>query len=363
MNERLKQLTGYMEQNSLDAVIITLPRHVYYLTGFASDPHERFLGLVLVNGQDPFLLVPALDEEAAVQASSVKRVHTHQDTDSAYEILQGLLPAGLDAVGIEAEQWTLSRYEQLRGSVKAGRFTAVDEQLRNMRVIKTPEEVVLMRRAAEVVEEVLRRGLEKVKIGTAEIDIVAELEYQMKKLGAQGPSFSTMVLTGAASALPHGVPGSRIINQGDLLLFDLGVYLNGYASDITRTFIVGEASDEQRRIYETVLAGNRAGIEAVRPGATFASVDAAARSTIEEAGYGVYFNHRLGHGLGLDVHEYPSVHGRNEEVLRAGMTFTIEPGIYVQGTGGVRIEDEVLVTDSGVDVLTSFPKDLTIISG
>ncbi|MVP02496.1 M24 family metallopeptidase [Paenibacillus lutrae] len=363
MNERLQQLTGYMEQNSLDAVIVTLPRHVYYLTGFASDPHERFLGLVLVNGQDPFLLVPALDEEAAVQASSVKRVYTHQDTDSAYEILQGLLPAGLNAVGIESEHWTLSRYEQLRGFVQAGRFTAVDEQLRNMRVIKTPEEVVLMRRAAEVVEEVLRRGLEKVKIGTAEIDIVAELEYQMKKLGAQGPSFSTMVLTGAASALPHGVPCSRTISRGDLLLFDLGVYLNGYASDITRTFIVGEASEEQRRIYETVLAGNRAGIEAVRPGATFASVDAAARSTIEEAGYGVYFNHRLGHGLGLDVHEYPSVHGRNEEVLRAGMTFTIEPGVYVQGTGGVRIEDEVLVTASGVDVLTSFPKDLTIISG
>ncbi|MFE4569361.1 M24 family metallopeptidase [Paenibacillus chitinolyticus] len=361
MNNRLKQISDYIEQNNLDAVIITVPRHVYYLTGFASDPHERFLGLILPRGEEPFLLVPALDAEAAAQASSVQRIHTHSDTDSAYEVLRGLLPASLGSIGIETEHWTVSRFEELKSCIGASRFSSVDELLRDMRVIKSEDEIGLMKDAVTLVEEVLRRGLQKVAVGVTEIELVAELEFQMKKLGAQSPSFSTIVLTGPASALPHGVPGTRKISRGDLLLFDLGVYLNGYASDITRTFAVGEVSEEQRRIYNAVLAGNEAAIQAVRPDVTCASVDAAARNRIEAGGYGTYFNHRLGHGLGIDVHEYPSVHGRNEALLKAGMTFTIEPGVYVPGVGGVRIEDDVLVTAGGVEVLTSFPKQLTVL--
>lgn len=363
MNNRIKQISDHMERNNLDAVIITVPRHVYYLTGFASEPHERFLGLVLPKGEEPFLLVPALDAEAAAQASSVQRIYTHSDTDSAYEVLRGLLPASLGSIGIETEHWTVSRYEELKTYIGVSQVSSVDGLLRDMRVIKSESEIGLMKDAVALVEKVLKRGLEKVAVGVSETDLVAELEFQMKKLGAQSPSFSTMVLTGPASALPHGVPGSRKISSGDLLLFDLGVYLNGYASDITRTFAVGEVSEEHRRIYNAVLAGNEAAIGAVRPDVTCASVDAAARNRIEADGYGPYFNHRLGHGLGLDVHEYPSLHGRNEAVLKAGMTFTIEPGVYVPGVGGVRIEDDVLVTSGGVEVLTSFPKELTVLGG
>jgi Xaa-Pro dipeptidase len=230
-----------------------------------------------------------------------------------------------------------------------------------MRLQKTPEEVVRMKRAVEVVEAVLRAGLEKVKVGVTEIEIVAELEYQMKRLGAQGPAFSTMVLAGEKSALPHGKPGDRKIQAGELLLFDLGVYVDGYASDITRTFAVGELDTKQREIYETVLAANLAAIDAVKPGVTLASLDKAARDLIASRGYGDYFIHRLGHGLGMDVHEYPSVHGQNMDTLVEGMVFTIEPGVYVPGTGGVRIEDDVLVTADGVEVLTTFPKELTVI--
>lgn len=170
-----------------------------------------------------------------------------------------------------------------------------------------------------------------------------------------------MVLAGVKSALPHGTPDDTRIAEGELLLFDLGVYADGYASDITRTFAVGEVSEELCNIYASVLNANLLAIEAAREGVAFGSLDRIARESIEASGYGLYFNHRLGHGLGMDIHEYPSVHGRNEDLLRAGMVFTIEPGIYVPAVGGVRIEDDVLVTPDGVDVLTSYPKQLTII--
>ncbi|MOA18746.1 putative peptidase [compost metagenome] len=166
------------------------------------------------------------------------------------------------------------------------------------------------------------------------------------------------MLSGEKTALPHGVPGTRILRHGDLVMFDIGVYADGYASDITRTFALGELTKEQVNIYNTVLEANKAAIRAINPGVTFASIDKAARDVIEEAGYGSYFIHRLGHGLGIDVHEFPSVHGKNDTLLSEGNVFTVEPGIYVPGVGGVRIEDDCLVTADGVEVLTSYPKEL-----
>ncbi|MNC35219.1 putative peptidase [compost metagenome] len=230
-----------------------------------------------------------------------------------------------------------------------------------MRAKKTPEEVSRMKHAAELVEEVLRQGLTHVKAGVSEIELVAELDYLMKKVGASGPSFDTMVLSGPNTALPHGVPGSRVIQPGDFLMFDLGVYAAGYASDITRTFAVEEADPKLAEIYNTVLAANEAGIAASRAGATFGSVDRAARDVIEAAGYGEYFMHRVGHGLGMDTHEYPSLHGMNGDFIDIGNVFTVEPGIYVAGLGGVRIEDDVWITPEGPQTLTTMSKALTVL--
>lgn len=358
---RINQLHAYMERTQLDAILITLPRHVYYLTNFLSEPHERFMGLVLVRGEEPVLIVPALDRDAAAEASGMQKILTHTDTQNAYDVLNQALPVSLNRMGLEKSHFTLSRFEAMQQVVHASEFVDVDEPLKQMRLVKSPDEVVRMKRAIQVVEEVLRAGLEKVQVGVKEIELVAEIEYQMKKLGAQSPAFATMVLTGENSALPHGHPGDRQVQAGELLLFDLGVYLDGYASDITRTFAVGEVSDKLKDIYDTVLAGNLAAIEAVRPGATLASIDRAAREVIASRGYGDYFIHRLGHGLGIDVHEYPSVHGENQDLLQTGMVFTIEPGVYVSGLAGVRIEDDVIVTKNGVEVLTTFPKELTVI--
>ncbi|WP_172252095.1 M24 family metallopeptidase [Saccharibacillus deserti] len=363
MNDhRWTQLRTHMERQSLDGVLITDPKHVGYLTGFFSDPHERFLGLAVPKHDEPFLVVPALDLEAAKAESSVPLIRTHSDTDDAYALLQGWIGGISGAFGIEKDHLSVARFERLNAALHASTYADVGGVLSALRAAKTPEEIEKLRRAVHLIEAVLTEGIKHVRVGVTEIEIVAELEYQMKKLGAQGPSFDTMVLTGDKTALPHGNPGSRRIAAGDMLMFDMGVYLDGYASDITRTFAVAERpSDESVKIYETVLAANLAAIALTRPGVTLASVDAAAREVIAEAGYGPYFMHRLGHGLGMDVHEYPSVHGANEELVTEGLCFTVEPGIYVAGECGVRIEDDVIVTADGVDVLTTFPKELTVI--
>ncbi|WP_028593878.1 M24 family metallopeptidase [Paenibacillus assamensis] len=361
MNNLVQQLYTAMERNKWDAMLITDPKHVYYFTGFACDPHERFLGIVLALGQDPVLIVPALDGDKAAADSSIKRIATHKDTDNPYLILREQLPSSLHTFGIEKAHMTVQRYEALQTVVQAANVEDIGQELQSLRVVKTDEEIERMQAAADCVETVLGNVVERVRVGMTEAEVVAELEYEMKKQGAEGPSFSTMVLTGDNSALPHGIPGNRRIQEGDLLLFDLGVYLNGYASDITRTFAVGEVSDELKAIYNTVLVANEAAIAAVKPGVTFGSLDRTARDLITEKGYGEYFTHRLGHGLGIDVHEYPSIHEHNEDTLQPGMAFTIEPGVYVPGVGGVRIEDDVVVTKDGVRVLTSFPKELTVI--
>ncbi|MFW5433297.1 M24 family metallopeptidase [Paenibacillus apiarius] len=361
MNEKWNSLMKAMEKESLPAMLITDPKHVYYLTGFACDPHERFLGLIVSQHEEPVLIVPALDEDKAASASSVKRIATHADTDNPYDLLKQHLSQGLPLLGIEKNHMSLHRFEALDHAVQAQRYADAGPILQSMRLIKTEDELARMKDAVNLIEDVLRQGVSKVRTGMTEIEVVAELEYLMKKLGADGPSFSTMVLAGENSALPHGIPGTRIIQEGELLLFDLGVYLNGYASDITRTFAVGEVNAACKEIYDTVLAANEAAIAAVKPGVTFGSLDRTARQVITEKGYGQYFTHRLGHGLGIDVHEYPSIHDQNEDRLQAGMAFTIEPGIYVPQVAGVRIEDDVAVTETGVKVLTSYPKELTVI--
>ncbi|MFD1179009.1 M24 family metallopeptidase [Paenibacillus puldeungensis] len=358
MNHKWNELERKMRETGINTVLITDPKHVYYLTGFLSNPHERFLGVVFQSGNEPFLIVPALDEEAARAASSIQKIITHQDTDDPYQLLKSQLKGPLGTIGLEKEQVTVARFERLQETLSFSRYMDVGPWLRELRLRKSEAEIDKMKLAVKLIEQVLTETLHKVKEGVTENELVAEVEFQIRKLGADGPSFDSMVLSGEKTALPHGVPGSRQIRRGDLLMFDIGVYKDGYASDITRTFAVGELSEELTRIYNTVLAANKAAIAAIRPGVTFASIDKAARDVIEAAGYGPYFIHRLGHGLGIDVHEFPSVHGQNEYLLAEGNVFTVEPGIYVPGVGGVRIEDDVLVTSSGVEVLTTYPKQL-----
>ncbi|MBE1442419.1 M24 family metallopeptidase [Paenibacillus sp. OAS669] len=361
MNDRIKKLYSLLEDEALDVLFITLPKLVYYFTGFYSDPHERFMALICAKGEEPMLMVPVLDYEKAVRSTSLTRIVSHQDTDNPYEVLKRHLGNGISRMGIQAEHMNVKRYLALKEATGAAEIVQLDDRIADFRVIKSEQEIASIRRAIQCIEEAVRDTVQLVKPGVTEVELVAELEYRMKRLGAEGPSFDTMVLTGEKTGLPHGVPGTDAVREGEFLLIDAGVFVEGYASDLTRTFAVGEVSPRHKEIYETVLQANRSMIEAVRPGVPFGSLDHAARSVIESKGYGEYFITRAGHGFGLEIHEYPSIHGGNTDLVRQGMVFTAEPGIYMSGLGGVRIEDNVYVTQAGAEVLTTYPKELTVI--
>jgi Xaa-Pro dipeptidase len=357
---RLKRLREYMSHQKIEVAFVTSPTNIYYYTGFLSDPHERFFSLVIDNREEKAsLFVPALDLDAAKAVSYVHSMIPVQDSEDPYELLKREIGPAPISFGLEKKAFHLFQYEQLHDRFPQADYLEIDSFIESERLIKTEDDVRGVRRAVEAIEEVLKRGIEKVTVGMTELEFTAELEYQMRALGTDGPAFSTIVLSGARAALPHGRPGTKKIETGDFLLIDMGVIVDGYCSDITRTFLMGEGTEQQVNIYETVLQAEQKAIDAVKVGKPIGSVDQAARDHIKACGYGQYFNNRVGHGLGLEVHEAPSVHEENQLEICPGLLFTIEPGIYIPDMGGVRIEDDVYVNQEGkVKVLTSYPKEL-----
>ncbi|MGB8955487.1 MAG: Xaa-Pro peptidase family protein [Tumebacillaceae bacterium] len=359
---RLSRIREWMKEKGIGVTLVTSPFNVVYLTGFFCNPHERFMALCLQADGGATLFVPTLEKEAAEQ-SGFAHIVTVSDTDDPMDKVRevvGSAPQG--PLAVEKQHMTVARYEQLQTVFGKGESVAAEDLLVDMRLRKDEAELAIMKRAAEIADRAVEAGIRAIEIGKTEQELVAVVEETMKALGATGPSFKTMVLAGEKSALPHGVPGDRAIQQGDFVLFDLGAIYQGYCSDITRTVVVGEPSDEQVAIYEAVLSANLAGIAATKPGLPAKVVDMAARETIGAFGFGEYFTHRVGHGLGIEVHEHPSMHGNNEQPMVPGMVFTIEPGVYVPGLGGVRIEDDVVVTENGVEILTAYPKELQVIA-
>lgn len=229
-----------------------------------------------------------------------------------------------------------------------------------LRSIKSADEIELIKKATGITIKGIKAGIEAIKVGVSELSVAFEIEREIKESGGESVPFC-IVLSGENSALPHGSTSSRKIEKGDSVVMDIGATYKGYYADITRTVFVGKAGEEQKRIYNMVLKAQESAVNLVRPKVKACQVDAAARKIIEEAGYGKFFTHRTGHGLGLEVHEEPYISQQNEIALEPGMTFTIEPGIYLPGSFGVRIEDNIVVTVKGKEVLTKMPKDLLII--
>ncbi|WP_336785226.1 M24 family metallopeptidase [Paenibacillus sp. MMO-177] len=361
--QRKGQLAAYLKENGIDIAFITSPTNVYYFTGFSCNPHERFLALALdARTGEETLYMPLLDLSAAEPFGGQGKLVPISDTQDAYEVLKQHTASGVAAAGIEKEAVSIAKAERIQEALGGTRFIDLEGFILSLRTKKSEEEISKVQTAVLMVEKVVAHAASHAKIGMTELELTAEIEYQMRKLGADRPAFESIVLTGARSALPHGTPGYDTIKHGDFVLIDIGVQADGYCSDITRTFVMGEASKEQRAIYDTVLAANMAGIAAARAGVTLASVDKAARDVIEQKGFAPLFTHRLGHGFGMDVHEQPSVSGQNQSVIEPGLLFTIEPGIYDPVVGGVRIEDDVYIqADGSVRVLTSYPKELILL--
>ena len=296
------------------------------------------------------------DFRYAERAREVEGVEFEETKRYLYSDLPGLLPP---RVAFEADAMTYANYDELRrGGLELEPRRGVVESLR---IVKESEELDTIRRATEVTDMAYESLAEEQFSGRTEKALAWRMEQLLHECGADGVAFPVDIAAGPTAASPHAVPGDRVVQEGDLVLVDAGAQVEGYCSDCTRTFAVGEVSDSLREVYELVRRAQQAGLDAVRPGASGRDVDAASRAMIADAGYGENFGHGLGHGLGLLVHEAPVLRPESEDVLAAGHVVTVEPGIYLSGVAGVRIEDLVVVTDDGAEVLTSFPKELATV--
>ncbi|MFD1739343.1 M24 family metallopeptidase [Bacillus salitolerans] len=362
--KRLHALVDWMKTEHISASFITSKANVFYLSQFYTDPHERIVGLLIFQNEAPLLVCPNMEKEQVRSAGWEHEIIGYSDTDNPWEFIKKATVERniqIDSLAIEKEHMIYTRVEKINEIFSSPILVSAEEILQELRNIKEPGEIHILREAAKLADFGVEVGVSAIKEGRTESEILATIEYELKKKGIREMSFSTMVLTGEKTAAPHGKPGLTTVKHGDFVLFDLGVVFNGYCSDITRTVALGEVNDKQREVYETVLEAQLAALAVSKPGEEIGLIDRTARSIITEKGYGDYFTHRIGHGLGIDVHEYPSMTATNTLQLRQGMTFTIEPGIYIPGVGGVRIEDDVLITETGFETLTKFPKELQII--
>ncbi len=278
--------------------------------------------------------------------------------ESDFSFLRRFVPAG-SRLGLQSNVVTLDRYEKLKKALSRVRMIRLGTSVSDMFQVKTAAELRTMARSAHIGCAALRRVLERLRVGMTEREIRDMLDEQCGALGSERPAFETIVLFGRRSALPHGTPSNAKLRRGDFVLFDFGCVVRGFCSDMTRTFVMGRASETQRQVYDTVRRAQRQARARVRAGVRASVVDDAARRVIEQAGYGEQFGHATGHGVGYRIHEAPRVSSRTSSKLRSGCVVTVEPGIYIPSLGGVRIEDSVCVTPGGARILTPFPRNLT----
>jgi Xaa-Pro dipeptidase len=358
--ERRNRLVSWLQKSGTQGLIVMNPKHIYYLSGLLIDPHERFACLALSRDGEVALVVPALEAEKAAQYVDRSQVFTYKDGDVDF------LPTHVknwngNPIAIEFDTLTVNRYMQFQTIWDKSNFVDCSKTFADIRLCKDASEIALIEAACKTADEAVEIACKTIAPGVKEVDVVAEIEYQMKKRGVEGMAFATMVLAGEQAANPHGVPSERTFQTGDLVIVDLGTLHQGYCSDITRTFAIGDISEQAKRQYDVVLAAQLKGLSVVEIGKPLRIVDIETRNVIEQAGYGEYFIHRTGHGMGMDVHESPYVHDRADETMRDGMVFSIEPGVYIPQVAGVRIEDTVVIQNGKGRALTQFPKELIVL--
>ncbi len=363
MNEtRLNRLRVLQANAGLDCVALMPGANLRYLTGLRVRPGERpYIGLFPVEGSPAFVL-PALETTHArerLPAEVLLFSYTDEEGhEQAFEAAASALELANRRLGVEFTQMRVMELRRLERAAPGVRILATEPWLGALRMRKDEEELAAMRQAIQIAEAALQDVLPEIQPGRTERQIAADLQIALLRRGGGDLPFAPIVVAGPNSALPHAHASSRPLQRGDLLTMDWGTSVDGYTSDITRTFAIGPVSAHLVQIYDVVLAANQAGRLVARPGVTAQAVDRAARDVIARAGYAQYFVHRTGHGLGLEGHEPPYIVEGNLEPLQVGMTFTVEPGIYLPGLGGVRIEDDVVITATGCDTLTSLSREL-----
>jgi Xaa-Pro dipeptidase len=347
-----------MARHNLDAAYITKPVSIAYLTGFHAEPFERLMALA-VRPDRATLIVPAIEREKASRDAEQAEIVSWRDGEDGYALVRAALE-GCPEVGVEKEHLTVQAAELLLARTAAREMVDASPEIRRLRRIKNQDEIDKLARAGSITDVVTDHVLDVLRPGQTELEVSVIIGAAIGEHGGT-LSFESLVQSGPNSALPHMRPTSRRLADGDFVLLDFGGAFDGYRADTTRMAVVGEPTDRHKEIHGLVLAAHDAAIAAVRAGTTTGSVDAAARQLIDAAGMGDLFFHRIGHGLGLEAHEDPSLDPGSATVLEAGMVFTIEPGIYIPGWGGVRIEDDVVVERSGCRLLTKADRSLRVI--
>ena len=335
--------TGYLVTNRFDH---------YYLTGFTGEDSA-----VLITRGGVHLISDGRFETAIKQEAPWAKVSLRKG-QLVEEIAAVVGRSRLKRLAVQADCMSVTMRDTLRRKLKGVRVVAAPPITADMRLLKSNQELAVIEQAVRMAEAAYRALRRTIRIGQTEMEMAARLEYEMKKRGSTTPAFESIVAIDGNAALPHAVPGARKVKRGCTILFDWGATHRFYRSDLTRTVFVGSIPARMERVYQIVLAAQKKAIAAIHPGARMCDVDAVARQYITDAGYGDQFNHGLGHGLGLDVHEPPSLRWSSSEKFRTGMVVTVEPGIYLPGVGGVRIEDDVVVTPKGCRVLSRLRKDL-----
>lgn len=351
---KLAKLREALKEHGLDALLVTNPYNRRYVTGFTGSA-----GVAVVSAEDAVFITDfRYTEQAAVQVRGF-RIVKHEKT-IIEEVANQVEQMKIKTLGFEKDNVSFGTYELYNDKVDAD-LKAVSGIVEKLRMVKSADEIEILKQAAEIADDAFAHICTFIKPGVTELEVSNELEMFMRKQGATSSSFDIIVASGERGALPHGVASDKVIQSGEMVTLDFGALYNGYISDITRTVAVGEPSEKMKEIYEVTLTAQELALEKIKPGMTGIEADAIARDYIKSKGYGEAFGHSTGHGIGLEVHELPGLSFRSETVLEPNMAVTVEPGIYLPGIGGVRIEDDILITEDGNVRLTHSPKELIIL--
>lgn len=350
---RLNKLCQKMADHQLEALLVKSSSNVYYLSGFTGTNAMLFITL-----NKSYLLTDFRYTEQATNQSPDFEI-IREDQEPLRKISE--FARGLKNIGMEEEATSWADYRKTKEILSGCDLRDASEILRELRQVKDESEIEVLRQAIKITDEAFLSVVDKIKPGVVEAELSLELEITLRRLGASGRSFDYIVASGKRSAMPHGVASTKKINNHELVTLDFGAKYHMYCSDLTRTVFVGQPEAKHREIYHIVLEAQQKAIQELKPGMTGKEVDAIARNVISQAGYRDFFGHGLGHSLGIDIHENPRLNTREQKVLEPGMVVTVEPGIYIPDWGGVRIEDVVLVTNFGAEVLTRAPKQFIII--
>ncbi len=353
MKNRVKRLQSVLPRENLDLLLVNFLPHVRYLSGYTGSN-----GLILLSPDVcVFLTDFRYKDQAKQQVTNMTVKVVERELFSSLTDLPQVQEKRIK-LGFEAQYLNYKTYQTLKSRLPECLMIPTEKLVESLTVTKDSGEVARIRKAVEITDCVFSEILDFIKPGTTELDLAAEIEYRMKKRGSSTPYYQTIVASGKRSALPHGIASSKRIRKNEFVTLDFGAVYDGYTADLTRTVMVGKANPRQKRIYSTVLKAQKLAIGRARGGVKACDLDRTARQVIKRAGFGKYFGHGLGHGIGLQIHDNPAVNPTNRQLLEPGMVVTIEPGIYIPNWGGVRIEDDILITQKGCRVLNRAEKNL-----